>query len=555
MVMDYSISGNGDMMYENLGIYMLIAIVSMVISMVITPVMIRYAAFFGMMDKPDPRKVHAIPIPRVGGVGIVIGLMIPIAFWLSATPFVISFLVGCLVLLVFGSWDDSADLGPVVKFVGQFAAAAVVVYYGDVYVSHFPFTEAGSIPADFGRAFTVFAIVGMINALNLSDGLDGLAGGEALISLLAMGFLLYLYNGYMAIVIVAATVGGVFGFLRFNSHPARVFMGDGGSQSLGFVLAVLVVYLSQVVNPAMSPVIPLLLLGLPVADALVVFLIRARRGVSLFYPTNDHLHHRLLARGFHHYESVVIIYSLQILFAVSAISFLYESDALILTGYLAACGIIFLGLYYLERIGWEFDRKAISRERALWHRIKNDDALMRLPQRTLTAGISILVIYAGFMSTSVPFDFGVAAFILLALLLMVIFGWLGEFLYRLVIFVTVGLSVYLLNEYSPEWVTGQKVLIYAYYAILMLATAVSVRIADSRFQVTTLDYLVVMLMLIIGFEAGSGLEASLVWLIIQMVILFYACEVIIQSHRGKQKGLLGAIFFALLMIAYRSTVV
>lgn len=262
----------------------------------------------------------------------------------------------------------------------------------------------------------------------------------------------------MAIVIVAATVGGVFGFLRFNSHPARVFMGDGGSQSLGFVLAVLVVYLSQVVNPAMSPVIPLLLLGLPVVDALVVFLIRARRGVSLFYPTNDHLHHRLLARGFHHYESVVIIYSLQILFAVAAITFPYESDALILTGYLVACGIIFLGLYYLERIGWEFDRKAVSRERALWHRIKNDDALMKLPQRTLAAGISILVIYAGFMSTSVPFDFGVAAFVLLALLLMVIFGLLGEFLYRLVIFVTVGLSVYLLNEYSPEWVTGQKFL-------------------------------------------------------------------------------------------------
>lgn len=134
--------------------------------------------FLGMMDKPDPRKVHALPIPRVGGVGIVIGLMIPVAFWLSATPFVISFLVGCLVLLVFGSWDDSVDLGPIVKFVGQFVAAAVVVYYGEVYVSHFPFTEAGSIPAGFGKAFTVFAIVGMINALNLSDGLDGLAGGR-----------------------------------------------------------------------------------------------------------------------------------------------------------------------------------------------------------------------------------------------------------------------------------------------------------------------------------------------------------------------------------------
>lgn len=541
-------------MYENLGIYMLIAIVSMVISMVITPVMMRYAGWLGMMDKPDPRKIHALPIPRVGGVGIVIGLMIPIAFWLSATPFVISFLIGCLVLLIFGSWDDSVDLGPVIKFVGQFIAAAVVVYYGDVYVHNLPFIEAGAVPADFGRVFTVFAIVGMINALNLSDGLDGLAGGETLVSLLAIGYLAYIFDSYVMLVIVAASIGGVFGFLRFNSHPARVFMGDGGSQSLGFVLAVLVVYLSQIVNPAMSPVIPLVLLGLPVIDALVVFIIRARRGVSLFYPTNDHLHHRLLARGFHHYESVVIIYSLQILFAVAAISFPYEADALLLTGYVIAAAAIFLGLYYLERIDWVFDRNRQSQERKLWQKIKSDTMLRGLPQRILAAGISICLIYAGFMAGSVPIDFAVSAFVLFALLLMYLFGWLGEYVYRLVIYVTVGLSVYLLNLYSPDWAMGQKVTIYMYYAIMVLAVFVSVRMTHSRFQVTTLDYLVVVLMLIIGFEAGTGLEAALVWLIIQMVILFYACEVVIQSSKGRHKGILGAVSAALLILIFRGIV-
>ncbi|MCK5604500.1 undecaprenyl/decaprenyl-phosphate alpha-N-acetylglucosaminyl 1-phosphate transferase [Candidatus Pacearchaeota archaeon] len=542
-------------MYENLGIYMLIAIVSMVISMVITPLMMRYAAFLGMMDKPDHRKVHVSPIPRVGGVGIVVGLITPVAFWLSADPFVISFLVGCLVLLIFGSWDDSVDLPPIIKFIGQFIAAIVVVYYGDVYVHHFPFSESGDVPVSLAKLFTVFAIVGMINALNLSDGLDGLAGGEALISLLAMGYLSYLFDSYVAMIIVASTIGGVFGFLRFNSHPARVFMGDGGSQSLGFILAVLVVYLSQVVNPIISPVIPLVLLGLPVVDALVVFLIRARRGVSLFYPTKDHLHHRLLCRGFHHYESVVVIYSLQILFVICAISFLYESDVLIFIGYVIACSIVFFGLYYLEDVNWKLGRGISERERAIWQRVKNDAGLMALPRRVLESGVSLFLVAAGFMSSSVPVDFGISAFVLLALLVMFMLGWLGKVVYRLVIFVTVGFCVYLLNEYSPAWVQGQKATIYIYYVVMVFVTFLSSRMLNSRFQATTLDYLVVMLMLVIGFEAGSGLEASLVWLVIQIVILFYACEVVVLSSAGKRSVVLGATITTLLIVALRGIVI
>ena len=538
-------------MYENLGVYMLIAIVSMAVSMAITPLMMRYASFFGMLDKPDHRKVHVLPIPRVGGVGIVIGLIIPVMLWLSLDPFVVSFLIGCSVLLMFGSWDDSADLPPVIKFIGQFVAAGVVVYYGDVYVHHFPFVEEGAVPAIFGKLFTIFAIVGMINALNLSDGLDGLAGGEALVSLFAIGYLAYLFDSNVALIIVAATIGGVFGFLRFNSHPARVFMGDGGSQTLGFVLAVLVVYVSQVVNPVMSPVIPLVLLGLPVIDALVVFLIRARRGVSLFYPTNDHLHHRLLARGFYHYESVVIIYSLQVLFVLFAISFPYELDVLILVSYVAVCTGVFLILYYLEYTDWEYDRRRQSRERRLWLKVRGDARLMKLPQQILKAGVSIYVIYAGFMSGSVPVDFAILAFILFILLLMFLADWVGVTVYRLVIYVTAGLSVYLLNQYSPDWVTGQKVMIYVYYLIMVLATFVSVRMDQNRFQVNTLDYLVVLLMLAIGFEAGAGLEASLIWMVIQVVILFYACEVVIQSSKGWNSAITGSVSAALLMLILR----
>ena len=168
---------------SDLGIYLVIAMMAMAISMAIVPLMIRLAPALGMMDKPDARKVHDTPIPRVGGIGIVIGAIIPMIIWLPFTDLTLSIFFGALILLVFGTWDDIAELGHYVKFVGQFLAAAVVVYYGDLYVSYFPLNSYETISEAIGRPFTVIAIVGMINAINHSDGLDGLAGGESLISL------------------------------------------------------------------------------------------------------------------------------------------------------------------------------------------------------------------------------------------------------------------------------------------------------------------------------------------------------------------------------------
>jgi len=257
------------MVNESLGLYLIISILALAVSMAVIPLMIRLAPGLGMIDLPDPRKVHHAPIPRVGGMGIVIGALVPLFIWLSFTPLNNAILLGACILLIFGTWDDIKELGHYTKFIGQFAAAGVVVYYGGLYVVHFPFMGLDLLNPAIGKPFTVFAIVGMINAINHSDGLDGLAGGESLLSLAAISYLAYLYNGSEVLIIAAATIGGLFGFLRFNSHPARVFMGDGGSQFLGFIVAILAVFLTQKVNPVISPALPVLLLGLPIIDILV----------------------------------------------------------------------------------------------------------------------------------------------------------------------------------------------------------------------------------------------------------------------------------------------
>ena len=159
--------------------YLLPLIAALVVSMAIIPVMVRLAPVLGMIDKPDSRKVHAVPIPRVGGVGIVIGALLPILLLLPLDQSLIAFLFGGLVLLGFGSWDDSHELGHYVKFVGQFIAVLAVVYFGDVYVTNLPLMGGDPVPEAVGKLFTVIAMIGMINAINHSDGLDGLAGGAA----------------------------------------------------------------------------------------------------------------------------------------------------------------------------------------------------------------------------------------------------------------------------------------------------------------------------------------------------------------------------------------
>ena len=196
-----------------------------------------------------------------------------------------------------------------------------------------------------------------MNAINHSDGLDGLAGGESMLSLIVLAFLAFVGdNGTVAVVIACATMGGVLGFLRFNTHPAQVFMGDTGSQFLGFTLAFLAIYLTQVCHPALSNALPLLMLGLPIVDILAVLYLRIRQNTNWFKATRNHIHHRLLDRGFNHYESVIIIYSIQALLVISAIFLRYQNDWWVTAWYLPVCASVFVLLVIAEKMNWQAHR-------------------------------------------------------------------------------------------------------------------------------------------------------------------------------------------------------
>lgn len=541
-------------------LFLIVFIAAMAISMAIIPVMVRFAPRLGMIDLPDPRKVHAVPIPRAGGVGIVLGALVPIAMWLPMDALTGAYLFGALVLLFFGVWDDIHELGHYVKFIGQFIAAIAVVYYGDLYVTHFPFID-GSIPDSIGKPFTVFALMGMINAINHSDGLDGLAGGMSMLSLGCMAYLAVLADGSGAtlIVIALATLGGVFGFLRYNTYPARVFMGDGGSQFLGFTLGFLAIYLVEKVNPALSPALPALILGLPIVDILAVFVQRIYHGMNWFRASKNHIHHRLLQLGFDHYEAVVIIYSVQILLVVSAIFLLYESDFVVISVYIGVCSLVFLSLILAERTQWKAHRSnKVSRLTRAIQAVKQHQLFMVLPVRYVIIAVPLLFVLASLSVDEVPRDFSIASatLVLILLLYMVLRRRTDSIVVQAVSYVTAAFVIYLETRHLGTWTPLMNALELVYFVVLAIAIGIVIRYdSKSSFKTTPMDYLVIATVLFAGFLLRNVPEkAYLGPMAVKLIVLFYACELIYSRAERKQYVLNLSVLVTLSVIAVRGLI-
>lgn len=522
------------------------------VSMLVIPLVRRFAPRLGLVDMPDPRKVHTVPIPRVGGWGITLGTLVPIALVFSPDPLLRSFLIGWSVLFVFGVWDDARTIGHWPKFVGQIAAVGLVVFYGDLWVSRIPFLEV-TLPAAIGKPLTMFALIGVINAVNHSDGLDGLAGGESILSLIALAIIGYMSGSDLVLGIALASIGGILGFLRYNSHPAYVFMGDCGSQVLGFTLGFLVVYLTQQANTAISAASPLFILGLPIADIISVLYLRISGGMNWFKATRNHVHHRLMDVGFDHYETVVIIYLIQALLVISAVLARFESDISVTLIYAAVIGSLFYALGRAERTGWR-----VRRARGAESKLARAMAGLK-ESRVLTGGSLALItmlaptvmLLSAVSVAHIPSDFSATA-ALLAFVPAIQLLWPQAFrpaLLRLTIYATAIFPAYLLIS-SPSSAPA-SIQFLSIAAIVVLAAAIAVYVIFSktqRFGSTPTDYLVVFglaaLMVWGSIEANSR---NVVEAVLFATVLMYGCEIIVgvdvsgPNRRVLQYSTLGAL--------------
>lgn len=553
---------------------LLVLLAAMVISMAVIPLMLRLAPRVGLLDLPAARKVHAVPVARVGGWGITVGALLPLAWWLPTDPLLASYLLGSAILFAFGAVDDRYNIGHYQKFVGQILAVVPVVYVGDLYVERLPFLAPGALDEDLARAFTVFAMVGMINAINHSDGLDGLAGGESLLSLLVIAVLALLHlqelgaaglavqpdevaSALVVVLLCMAAIGGLLGFLRFNAHPARVFMGDTGSQFLGFTLGFLAVLLTQRVDTSLGAALPALLLGLPVADILVVFYLRVRAGMNWFRGTRNHVHHRLLDLGFSHFECVVIIYSVQAIFVTCAVFARHAHDAVILGLYLGGCAALFALLALGERRG---ARGHTARAGGALHaaatpkmaaRLRDDGLLHAAPLWLLAAALPVYFLGGSAQVAEVPWDFGLISMLLLALLLLetVLGGTRQRLAQRLCLYTAATFVVYLTLPESREAAQTFLVLEQAFFVLLALAVALAIRFAPGEeFRLSPTDYLILFVVLGIALVSAArqdtGVECALV---VKAVILLYACELLF-SRMHARNGYLSLVAMSTLAV-------
>jgi UDP-GlcNAc:undecaprenyl-phosphate GlcNAc-1-phosphate transferase len=330
---------------------------------VLTPLARRLARRIGAIDHAlSSRKIHKAPIPRLGGIAIVGAFFTPMVALLFTHSGVgdlfyarreaaLGLFLGGAIIAALGIYDDLKGAGAKVKFAVQFGVAALVYALGyriDAIASPF----GGAIELGWlGLPFTLLWVAGVINAVNLIDGLDGLAGGVAFISLLTV-FVAAAVNGSPLMMLVsAALAGAVLGFLRYNFNPATIFMGDTGSMFLGFVLATTAIRTSLKPTAAVAIVVPIVALGVPIADTLLAMARRAMRGSPLFQADRDHIHHRLLARGLSQRQAVLVLYAASAGLGLVALALARASGlqaALILAGLLLLGGLVLRHLGYLR---------------------------------------------------------------------------------------------------------------------------------------------------------------------------------------------------------------
>ena len=299
------------------------------ISFGLTPAIRTIAPRLGALDFPNQRKVHSKPVPSMGGVAILAAFATATAIgvWLQPPLARIldgklgGILIGCLILAAIGIYDDIRGMRAYSKLAGQLAASAVLVCYGFT-ISKFtsPLSKTGSIavPAAVGVLLTVLWVVGLTNAINLIDGLDGLAAGIVFIVSITM-LLVSIYRGDFEVGLLSVALGGaVLGFLRYNFYPASIFMGDTGSMCLGFILAAMSLLGASKSTIAVALLVPISSMAVPLIDTSLAFLRRVFHGQHPFKSDRQHLHHRLLALGLSQKQVVFLIHFVTIYLGIIA---------------------------------------------------------------------------------------------------------------------------------------------------------------------------------------------------------------------------------------------
>ncbi len=361
--------------------YLTSFIISFVFVCAVTPALIKIGKKFGFVDQVNQRKIHRGTIPRIGGIAISIGTMLPILHLfiifklrnivdIETRNNMLLYFGGGLAISFLGLIDDIKGVNAKIKLLFQTVIAIAATQHGAL-IQSLPMPWGRLELGFLGYIITVLWIVCIINAFNLIDGMDGLSSGITLFSSLTLA-ILAIVNGYLSVAVVAlALAGAVTGFLIFNFNPAKIFMGDSGSMFIGYILAILSLRGQSKAHAIVSILVPIIAMGLPILDTTLAFLRRILRHQSVFMADKQHIHHFLLSLGFNQRKTVLILYSISISFTILAMIMIFNNNIntfLILLVFVIIVFVIITKLGYVEMI---YGRFRVKKENSLEKHLEN----------------------------------------------------------------------------------------------------------------------------------------------------------------------------------------
>jgi len=540
-------------------------LLSLFLTITLVPFFRRLAYALHVVDMPGERKVHARPMARTGGLSMAVGTSVSMLLWAPRNSLFPPLMIALLVIVGAGFLDDLKELSPLAKFSAQVLAALIVVLWGGVKIRHCGvlLPEGVLLPDVFAVPLTVFVLVGVTNAINLADGLDGLAGGISVLTFGIIGCLGLLQGDSFVVVTCVAVVGSLFGFLRYNTFPATIFMGDAGSQMLGFLAGVMSLWLTQS-NPVLSPFLPLFLLGFPILDTLTVMLERIYRGQSPFKADKNHFHHRLMRFGLFHSEAVLMIYALQLVMVGAAYWLRYYSDWMLLLNYFLLSGTILLAFYILGRRGWKIRiRDKLGRQEFQYHLKKSYQLaqLIKFLFRGLQVILAVVLLLVIMPVDSVPDWLAMMAFVgLLSLLLVCRFRpqWTGVCM-RWLFYLIIPALVYL---EEPKLGTGEDFLFgwstlalltnLAFCVMVVFALLVLRYTRRDGYHSTPMDFLILIVAILAPAVLPREMVGAEIWMVaVKVLSLFFVFEVIWEESRHPNRWLETTVGMALLIIGLK----
>lgn len=334
----------------------IIVIVTFLASLILVPIVKKIAIHINAMDEPNERKIHKVPMPRLGGLAIFLAFLLGYILYGDVSTQMLSILIGGFLLILVGIVDDINPVKARYKLIAQIIAATIVVLYGELYFTNVTLLGFNIYFNEFwGSLTSIIFIVAITNAINLIDGLDGLAAGISSIYFLTIAIIAFILNriGGLDVIISLIMLGSTLGFLFHNFPPAKIFMGDTGSLFLGFMISIIAL-LGYKVTTFTSLIVPIIILAIPIFDTVFAILRRLLKGQNIGVADKEHFHHQLLKMKYSPTKSILIIYAIDIAFAAVSIFYILGDNQIAIAIYVV---LMILLLFVILKTDILFEHK------------------------------------------------------------------------------------------------------------------------------------------------------------------------------------------------------